>query len=687
MSELNNNLINRDISWLSFNDRVLQEARDENVPLVERVKFLGIFSNNLDEFFRVRVASHSRTMHDAERLHKKDLHSKKILDKIYDRVIELQDKFEETFSTIVDELENQNIFIVNESELTKKQGEYVKNYFQEMVRPSLVPILLHTAPKFPYLKDRAIYFAIKLSGKKDNTNKDIKYSIIQIPTDVLPRFVELPNEGQKKFIILLDDIIRYCLTEIYSIFHYEKIEAFTIKLTRDAELDINDDFSKSYTEKIAASIKGRKRGKPVRLNYDAEIPKDLLDFLIKKLKMRDDTNVIPGGRYHNFRNFMKFQNLGSVENLYKPMPPVEHKDFKNKESLLDVIKRKDILLTYPYQTFNHILDILREAAIDPRVESIKINLYRVAENSNVMYTLLNAIKNGKKVVAVLELQARFDEENNMYWANKLQEEGAAVKFGIPGLKVHSKLFLISKRENGKLVNYAHIGTGNFNEVTARIYTDHSLLTADERITSEVEKVFDFFQVNYRTGTYKNLLVSPFYMRLRIEKLIEAEILNAKAGKKAYITLKLNNLEDPGMINLLYKASQAGVKIKIILRGICCLVPGRKGISDNISVVSIIDKFLEHTRVFLFANDGDEKLYISSADLMGRNLDVRTEVACPIYSKEIQTEIKKILAFHFTDNTKARIIDVNMKNQYVKSRGPKIQSQQAIYNYFLEKSKQ
>lgn len=678
--------INRDLSWLNFNDRVLQEAIDASVPLIERIKFLGIFSNNQDEFFRVRVASIKRaiempmTEHDVRDLHK----NKKTLEKISERVIELQDKFEKAFDHIVEELENQNIFIINEKELTNSQGEFVRTYFQEVVRPCLVPIMLDSAPKFPYLKDRAIYLAIKLSEKKHNGDHNSTYAMMQIPTDVVPRFIQLPSAGSKKFIILLDDVIRYCLKDIFSIFHYEHIEAYTIKITRDAELDMDDDFSKSYTEKLVMSLKKRKKGKPVRVNYDEEIPNDMLNYIVKKLRMKDESNVIPGGRYHNFRNFMKFPNVGGENMLYPKLKPLYHPDLKDAINLLNVIKKKDILLAFPYHSYNHILDILREAAIDPKVESIMITLYRVAENSNVAYTLLNAIKNGKKVLVVVELQARFDEENNMYWANKLQEEGATVKFGIPGLKVHSKLFLITRREGHKREQFAHVGTGNFNEGTARLYTDLSLLTANEQITSEVEKVFNFFQVNYKTGVYRHLLVSPFFMRQRIERLIDTEIENARAKKTAYMILKLNSLEDVEMIGKLYDASRAGVKIKIIVRGVCSLIPGIKGMSENIECISILDRFLEHFRLFVFCNNGEEKYYISSADIMTRNLDVRTEVACPIYDKDIQKELRKILDIEWSDNVKARVIDEKMDNHYVKNKAKKIRSQDEIYNYFYHK---
>ena len=681
-----NFFINRDLSWLSFNARVLQEAEDPNVPVLERIRFLGIFSNNLDEFFKVRVATIRRMTKLGKKA--KDLlgaDPDELLDRIQKIVIRQQEKSEAIYHRLLKELEHENIFIIDEKQLTPEEGKYVRDYFLDNVFPFLVPVMIDTAPKFPYLKDKAIYLAIKLS-RKDKSRKS-KYSLIEIPTDVVSRFLVLPAEENKKKIILLDDVIRYCLDTIFSIFDYDELEAYTVKMTRDAELDIDNDISKSWVEKISKSVKERKKGDPVRLAYDQKIPVDLLNFILKKIKLHKEESLIPGGRYHNFKDFINFPNVGRAALRYHIPHTLDHPDLSGKASLFKVIKEKDILLAYPYQSFHHINDLLREASIDPKVQSIKITMYRAAKSSGIINALINAVKNGKQVTAVVELQARFDEEANIYFANKLEEAGAKVIFGVPGLKVHSKLFVITRKENGKLVNYAHIGTGNFNEQTAKIYCDHSLLTADKRITEEVVKLFNFYQDNFKTGMYKHLVVAPFSMREKFMHLIHKEIKNAKEGKPAYIILKMNSLVDNEMIKKLYKAGEEGVKIKLIIRGTCSLVPGIKGVSDNIEVISIVDKFLEHSRIFIFANGGEEKYYLSSGDWMFRNLDARSEVAVPVYDKDIQRHLRQYITIQLKDNTKARIVSKAQDNSYVQSVGGKsVRAQDDIYKWLLsEKS--
>jgi polyphosphate kinase len=684
MNKKNIVLINRELSWLAFNERVLQEAEDKTVPLIERLKFLGIYSNNRDEFFRVRVA----TLKRAVKHHKKaevlmGENPLRLLDKIQKAVIDQQVKFERTYQTIIKELEDQNISIINEKLLNSSQGVFVKEYFREKIKSSLFPIMLDNSTSFPYLKDRSVYLIIKL-GKNDKKKKN-KYALIEVPTDELSRFIVLPKEKEKNFVILLDDVIRYCLDDIFQNFDHDYTEAYNIKLTRDAEMDIDNDLSKSFVEKISKGLKERKRGLPVRLVYDNQIAPDMLDFIMKKIKLGKEDNLIPGGRYHNFKDFISFPHVGGTELYYKKLKPLKHPDLKDQPNLFKIINKKDVLITYPYQSFEHIIDFLREASIDPKVQSIKITLYRVAKNSNIVKALINALKNGKDVTAVIELQARFDEEANIYWSGKLQEEGAKIIYGVPGLKVHSKLFLITRKESGKINQYAHIGTGNFNGETAKIYTDHTLLTSDKTITEEVEKVFDFYSDNFKGGTYKHLLVSPFFMRKRLLQLINKEIENARAGKPAYIILKLNNLVDTDMIKKLYEASSEGVKIKLIIRGICSLVAGVKGLSDNIEAISIVDKYLEHSRVFIFCNKGEEKYFLSSADLMSRNLDHRSEVAVPVYDKKIQQELRTIIDLLWADNTKARILRSEQNNEYRSRNGSvKVRAQEEIYNLFKSK---
>lgn len=682
---MKNYYIPRDISWLSFNERVFQEATDKTVPLIERIKFLGIFSSNLDEFFRVRVATLKRLL-EVKKNAKEVMgeNPRKLIQQIQKTVIEQQTQVEEVFGQLLKELESQKIYIVNEKKLTKEQAAFVEKYFHDKVLPTLAPIMVDSVVKFPFLSDKAIYFAIKLSKNGENP-KGLKYALMQIPTNRLPRFVVLPKKqkSENRYIILLDDVIRYCLKEVFSVLNIEDASAYTIKLTRDAELDIDQDFSKSIVEKIQASVKQRKTGDPVRLVYDREIPADLLLYIKKKIKSKKALTLIPGGRYHNFRDFMKFPNVGHSDLLYHHPAPLVHPDLQNAKSVFSVIRKKDILLSYPYQSFNYIIDMLREASIDPKVISIKMTLYRVAENSNICMTLINALKNGKSVSVVVELQARFDEESNLYWANQLKEEGAEVIYGIPGLKVHSKLLLITRNDGKNFIDYVHIGTGNFNENTASLYCDHSLLTCDERITEEVSKVFHFYHNNFHIGNYKYLLVSPFTMREKLLKYIGRETKNAKAGKEAYITLKLNSLVDNEVVEKLYKASQAGVKIKLIIRGSCSIVPGIKGLSENIEAISIVDKYLEHSRILIFCNEGDERMYITSADWMYRNFDLRNEIAVPIFDEKIRKDLKAVLDIQWNDNTKARILDAHQRNMY-KFALPgvkKVRAQNDIYNYF------
>lgn len=674
-------LINRELSWLAFNERVLQEAEDKTVPLIERIKFLGIYSNNRDEFFRVRVATLKRVVkHQKKATEVMGEDPQRLLDKIQKTVVEQQNKFEFIYQVILKELDKNNISIINEKQLNAKQKTFVTDYFRETVMPTLFPIMLDNVAPFPYMRDRSGYLIVKLGTR--NPRKKSIYALLEIPTDSLSRFVVLPKEKERNFIILLDDVIRFNLDHVFSNFEHDYIEAFNIKLTRDAEIDIDNDLSKSFVEKISKGLKERKKGLPVRLVYDSTISPDLLDFIMKKIKFKKDDHPIPGGRYHNFKDFISFPNVGNPDLSYKKIIPLKHPDLKDQPTLFKIIKKKDILITYPYQSFDHLIDLLREASIDPKVKSIKITLYRVAKNSNIVKALINALKNGKQVTAVVELQARFDEEANIYWANKLQEEGAKVIYGVPGLKVHSKMFIISRKENNGYVDYAHIGTGNFNGDTARIYTDHSLLTADKRITEEVEKVFTFYGDNLKTGVYNHLLVSPFFMRKELVKLINREIKNANQHKEAYIILKLNNLVDLEMIKKLYEASSHGVKIKLIIRGTCALVAGVKGMSENIEAISVVDKFLEHSRLFIFCNNGNEKYFLSSADWMTRNLDHRSEVGVPIYDESIQNHLREIIDTLWNDNMKARILGSKQNNEYrVLKSDVHIRAQDKIYNLF------
>lgn len=680
----NQDFTNREISWLSFNERVLQEAEDPNTPLFERIRFIGIFSNNLDEFFRVRVATVRRMLDfgkDEENL-LGNITPNELYDKIQKIVSGHQQKVQAIFKNIIGELKENNIFLINEKELNHKQGIFVKKYFYDKVLPNLVPIMLRKKTKFPYLRDRSVYLAVKLSKKSDP--EDIAYSLIRIPGRTVPRFLVLPKFGKNKYVMILDDVIRFCFNDLFFYFDYDIHEAFTLKITRDAELDIDDDISKSFMEKMSHSLKRRKTGKPVRLIYDRNMPEDLKSFILKKMKLYNEENVTSGGRYHNYKDFMNFPYIGKKKHYYPKLTPFRHKDLKPNTSILRVLRSKDVMLHFPYQTFNHFIDLLREAAIDPQVKEIGITIYRVAANSKVVNALLNAVRNGKEVTVVIEIQARFDEEANIFWSNKLQEEGANVINGVPGMKVHSKLAWIKRRENGSFRNYAYIGTGNFDEDTARVYADEGLLTSDPRLANEVENIFDFFKQNYRHFDYEHLVVSPFYMRETFMKCMNNEIELAKQGKDAWMILKMNSLIAPKMMEKIYDAGQAGVKIQLIVRGIFGLQIGQKKLSENITAISIVDKYLEHSRIFLFGNGGDEKVYISSADWMPRNLNRRIEIACPIYDPEIREELKEMLNIQLKDNTKARILDPKLQNNYNIGEESVFRAQEDYYKYIKNK---
>ena len=682
MIKNNNQYVNREISWLWFNERVLQESADKNVPLIERLRFLGIFSNNLDEFFKVRYATVKRIV-EAGRNGKSVLGGEKakdLLEEITNIVIEQQTKSLAILKKIEHELEGKNIFILKETELNESQKEFAKDYFLKEVSPQLMTIILNELTRFPTLKDTAAYLAIKMVIKSDHSKKEKRYALIEIPKGI-DRFVVLPDEDDKSFIIILDDLIRYCLDNIFTMFEYESISAHMIKITRDAELDMDNDLSKSFIEKISSSVEDRKIGDPVRFVYDKNIGRDTLTFLKEKMNIEDTDSVIPGGRYHNRRDYMGFPSLGRKDLLYEKITPLPVKGLSIEGSILESIAKKDYLQYTPYHTFTYILKFLREAALDPKVRSIKITVYRLASNSQVAASLINAVKNGKQVTVQIELQARFDEEANIEYAEQLQAEGVKLIFGVPGLKVHSKICLIEREEGDVIKRYGFISTGNFNESTARIYTDYTLFTAHDPILKELNKIFDFFETTYKINKYKHLIVSPHYTKNAFMKLIDVEIANAILGKEAYIKIKMNSFTSYKMVDKLYEASRAGVKIQLIIRGICCLVPGIKGMSENIEAISIVDKFLEHTRLFAFANGGNPKIYISSADWMTRNLDYRVEVGCPIYDEDIKKELMDTFELCWKDNMKARVFTDKQDNAYRKAKTPKLRSQFATYDYY------
>jgi polyphosphate kinase len=688
-----NRYIDREKSWLAFNARVLQEAADETVPLLDRLRFLGIFSNNFDEFFRVRYAAIRRLSLEgvtSEELPANNSASK-LLSEITDIVIEQQSESLRILSNIEKELERENIFMLNETQLNQEQEHFIKDFFIQKVGPELVTIILNDLEEFPLLKDTSGYLAVKLIVREKyrgpdgiEVKQEVRYGVIEMPRTI-SRFVILPSHSDKQCIIMLDDVIRFNLHNIFNIFRYESISAHMIKITRDAQLEIDSDQSKSLMEKIWTGVKDRRIGEPVRFVYDQAMDADTLEYFLKNMHIDSSDSIIPGGRYHNRRDYMGFPNLGRQDLLYQHNVPLPVTGLSLEGSILQKIKKRDYLLHAPYQSFAYIIKFLREAALDPKVMTIKITLYRLAKNSQIISSLINAAKNGKKVTVQIELQARFDEASNITYAEQMQTEGINLIFGVKGLKVHSKICSIERLENGRIKRYGFISTGNFNESTAKIYTDVTMFTSHQEILKEVNKIFDFFDVNYRVHRYKHLIVSPHYTRSRFSKLIDREILHAIAGKEAYIKLRMNSLTDFKMIDKLYEASREGVKIQLVIRGMCCLIPGVPGMSDNIEAISIVDNYLEHSRIYIFANAGDPDVYISSADFMTRNLDSRVEVSCPIYDAEIKQELLDIFELGWRGNVKARYHSENLENKYRKQPKAKpFRAQLETYNYYRNK---
>jgi polyphosphate kinase len=674
--------IPKEISWLSFNARVLQEAANIEVPLLERFNFLGIYSNNLDEYFRVRVATLRRLSLFSNKAKSILGYSPKAaLKTIQETVLNQNEIFEKTYSDLLGELKKHRIHFVNEEQLDEAQTEFVRDYFRKEVRSRLMPLIISKENNLPNLTDDAIYFAIQL--RNTETEKK-RYALLEIPSrSILPRFVRLPGKKGARYVIFLDDVIRWGLREIFSILPFDVITAYTIKVTRDSELEIADDISESYIDKLSRSLQLRKKGSPVRFVHDREMPAEFLKILIKKLGLGQEDVIIPGNRYHNFKDFMKFIEVEGEGLNYPKLAPVRHPSLQYGKSILSVIRKRDIMFYFPYHPFDHFIDLLREASIDPFVTSIHITLYRLARNSSVINALMNAARNGKSVTTVVELQARFDEEANIHWGNKLLEEGVKVIYGVPGLKVHSKLCLITRIKGEVTQRYAAVGTGNFNEDTARVYTDHLLLTSDKKITNEVLKAFNFFSANYRKDKFYHLLVSPFGLRNKLVSLIENEIKNAKAGREAWIRIKINNLTDEEIISKLYKAGDAGVEVRLIVRGMFSMAPGAKGVSENIKDIGIVDRFLEHSRFMIFCNGGDELVYITSADIMPRNLDHRIEVTCPVWDPAIKKEISDVFNIQWNDNVKARILDAELSNRMVSNGEPPLRSQTEIHRYYSE----
>ncbi|MCB0398751.1 MAG: polyphosphate kinase 1 [Winogradskyella sp.] len=681
MTKHKNTYINRELSWLQFNARVLQEAADETVPLIERLRFLGIFSNNLDEFFKVRYATVKR-IYDAGKGGKSELGGIKageLLEEITEVVIDQQRESVEILNQIEQEFEKENIFIINETEIEKDHHEFIINHFYQEISPALVVIILDEDIALPELKDSAGYLTIKMSnsGGKD------QYALIEISKS-MERFIVLPNRGDASYIIMVDDVIRYCLDEIFNIFKYDSISSHMIKITRDGELDFDSDLSKSFVDKLSRSVKDRQSGDPVRFVHDKNIEPDTLSFLLERMEIDSKDSIIPGGRYHNRRDYMDFPSLGRTDLLYDRIKPLPVKGLSLQESIFTSVAKKDYLVYTPFHTFSYIVKFLREAALDPKVRTIKITIYRLAQISHVASSLINAAKNGKYVTVSIELRARFDEEANINYAEQMQDAGVNMLFGVPGLKVHSKMCVIEREEDLKLKRYGFISTGNFNESTAKFYTDFTLLTSNSKILKDIDKVFNFLEVNYVVNRYKHIIASPHYTKSKLFFLIDREIENAQNGKNAYIKLKMNSISSYKMVDKLYEASRAGVKIQMIVRGLCCLVPGVEGMSENIEIISIVDKFLEHTRLYVFSNNDNPLVYISSADWMTRNIEHRVEVSCPIYDEDLKQELQDLFEICWNDNVKARHINETQDNTYRRNDKPKVRAQFDTYNYYLKK---
>ena len=684
--------INREISWIHFNERVLQECADPNVPLLERLRFLGIFSNNLDEFFKVRYASVKR-MVDTENSEETSINSetaKQLLEKITELVIELQAKSLTILQEIQHELQEEQIYIIDELQIPEEHHDFVHNYFDQKVNPNLQTIDLSSISHFPLLQESAAYLAVKLEAYKNKklkiTDKEkVSYGLIEVP-DNLDRFLVLPSKDNRQYVILLDDVIRFCMEKIFFMYEFDKISAHMIKVTRDAELDIDDDFEKSFVEKISTSVSNRRISDPVRFVYDKQISIDTLNFLKKKMEIEDTDSVIPGGRYHNRRDYMSFPDLNKPQFQYEKITPLAIPNLNNEGSFFNQIRMRDYLLYTPYQSYGYVIRFLKEAALDSKVSEIKITIYRLAKNSQVAAALINAANNGKKVTVQIEIQARFDEKANIDYANTFKEVGIRLVFGVKGLKVHSKICYVTREnDKGEQEVFSLISTGNFNESTARIYTDYTLFTINAKIARELKTVFEFFETPYKMPEFKHLIVSPHYTESSFASLIEKEIENAKAGKPAFIRIKMNSFTSFKMVDKLYEASNAGVKIDLIIRGVCCLVPGVKGQSENITAISIVDKFLEHPRVFIFGSAGKPKVYISSADWMTRNIENRVEVGVPIYQENIKKEILDTFEIAWRDNVKARVFSDSFDNAYKKLDKPAIRSQFVTYDYYKSKS--
>ena len=671
--------LERDISWMYFNHRILQEAQRENVPLLERMTFLGIYSNNLDEFFRVRMASQSRIAESMEKSASADSEkARKIIKQISKLNAQFVKEYSETIHHVTDELKRENIYLVSDTEVSPEQMEFIRSYYKEKLAGSIVPIWFSAIKSMDCENDENIYLAVKVSKEAKSS---VDYAFLELPVDVCGRFVRLPDHEGKSYLMYVDDIIRCCLPLVFEGLGYTDFKAYAFKFTRDAEMEIDNDLRTGTLQKISKGVKSRKRGEPLRFIYDAQMPKDLLKRVLRKMDLDSLDVVLDSGRYQNHKDMMGFPDCGRKDLKYPKWPSILKKELDGPDSLIQKIQQKDRFLHVPYHSFDSFIRVLQEAAVSKNVSSIKITLYRLAKESKVVKALIGAARNGKKVTVVIELLARFDEASNIHWSKKMQDAGIKVIFGVEGLKIHSKITHIGTRKGPDI---ACISTGNFHEGNARTYTDCMLMTASQRLVKEVNMVFDFIERPYNPIRFRELLVSPNEMKKKFIALINNEIKNKKAGKPAYIKIKINHITDPIMVQKLYEASAAGVDIDLLVRGNCSLITGIEGISNHIHIRGIIDRYLEHSRIFIFANGGEEeKIFIGSADWMPRNLDHRIEVITPIYDPSLKGEMKRIVEYGLKDTLQGRIVDGRGDNKLQSAdEATSFRSQEALYNEYL-----
>lgn len=673
----------RELSWLQFNERVLLEASDSKNPIISRVHFLGIFSSNLDEFFKVRIASLKRELKVLKKKKSaRQTEIRKSLELIHDRVIELQWEFDRVFDSTQKTLAKMGVVFKNEKQLSKEQQAFVRTWFEDEIRHEVIPLLISSQQPMPPLKDNALYLVVDMEMQKSEKNT---YALIEVP-DSVSRWVILPTQNEEKHVMFLEDVIRFNLKNIFASFPVKNAKAFDIKVVRDAEYEVENDFSKSVYDKISKSILQRSKGEYVRLNFDHQISEELLQLLLSKLKIKEIENIIPGGRYHNKRDLISFPNFGHLDWQFPKLETLNHPVFTKSKNILDAVTKQDVMLHFPYQKFSHLLDLLRAAAIDPSVGTIRISMYRIAKDSHILHALINAAKNGKRVIAIVEVQARFDEQHNLEITKMLQEAGVKVIPGIPGLKVHCKVFQISRKINGRTTRIIHIGTGNFHEKTARLYSDTTLITSHLEIGREVRKLFDFFESNFLRPQFRHLAVSPFNTRRKLVDAIAGEVQEAKEGREGRVVIKVNNLVDEVLIKKLLDAAEAGVKVSLIVRGVCLLEPVTSKQKANIDMRSILGRYLEHSRLFTFGVGDRMQIYLGSADLMMRNLDFRVEVLVPIYDVKLKQEIWEWLSIQLSNEVRARNLSPERINQMwmPKLNVETVDSQVAFRDYLSKK---